>query len=122
MSLEDNKHVTTTIQVIGEACQDVVTFHNINNLQRTDLDGDEGERPQGGWKKGTIRKGGFGWAPGSNVPSPPGDQEVLNLGGCYVDRPYQQSFVITNHSSSQVFKFEWPPVRNLCFSPQVLLI
>lgn len=48
MSLEDNKHVTTTIQVIGEACQDVVTFHNINNLQRTDLDGDEGERPQGG--------------------------------------------------------------------------
>lgn len=48
MCLEDNKHVTTTIQVIGEACQDVVSFHNINNLQKTDLDGDEGRRRQGG--------------------------------------------------------------------------
>eukprot|EP00066_Takifugu_rubripes_P027985 XP_011617251.1 PREDICTED: hydrocephalus-inducing protein homolog [Takifugu rubripes] len=89
MCLEDNKHVTTTIQVRGEACQDVVSFHNINNLQQTDLDVDEG------------------------------DQEVLNFGGCYVDRPYQQSFVVTNHSSSQVFKFEWPHVRHVCVSPQV---
>lgn len=48
MCLEDNKHVTTTIQVIGEACQDVVSFHNINNLQKTDPDGDEGRRQQGG--------------------------------------------------------------------------
>lgn len=56
MCLEDNKHVTTTIQVIGEACQDVVSFHNINNLQKTDLDVDEGERRQGGGKKGEIGK------------------------------------------------------------------
>lgn len=63
----------------------------------------------------------FGSAPDAHVLSPPGDQEVLNFGGCYVDRPYQQSFVITNHSNSQVFKFEWPHVRHVCFSPQVVV-
>lgn len=57
MCLEDNKHVTTTIQVIGEACQDVVSFHNINNLQKTDLEVDEGERRPGGWKKERLGNG-----------------------------------------------------------------
>lgn len=58
----------------------------------------------------------------SHLLSPPGGQETLNFGGCYVDHPYQQSFMMTNHSSSRVFRFEWPHARaQLCFSPQVIL-
>lgn len=64
----------------------------------------------------------FGSALDSHLLPPPGDQEALNFGGCYVDHPYQQSFMMTNHSSSQVFRFEWPHARGqLCFSPQVIL-
>lgn len=45
MRLEDNKHITTTIQVIGEACQEIVSFHDINkSRQEIDLDVDEGKK------------------------------------------------------------------------------
>lgn len=72
------------------------------------------------WERGGFSLS-FGSALDSNILSPPGDQEVLNFGGCFVDHLYQQSFVITNHSNSQVFKFEWPPDQHVCFSPQVVI-
>lgn len=50
----------------------------------------------------------------------PGNYEVLNFGHCHVDCPYQESFTMTNHSSSHAVKFEWPPAGpHICFSPQV---
>lgn len=43
MCLEDNKHITTTIQVVAEACQDVVAFHNLNeSAQELVLDDEKG--------------------------------------------------------------------------------
>lgn len=45
MCLEDNKHITTTVQVTAEACQEVVSFHHISrSSQETDLDVDEGKK------------------------------------------------------------------------------
>lgn len=49
MRLEDNKHVTTTVQVMGEARQDVVTFHDISTeSQNPDPDVDEGRKEKRG--------------------------------------------------------------------------
>lgn len=43
MCLEDNKHITTTIQVVAEACQDIVAFHNLNeSTQELVLDDEKG--------------------------------------------------------------------------------
>jgi len=45
---------------------------------------------------------------------------LLNFGYCHVDCPYQESFTMTNHSSGQVVRFEWPPAgAHVFFSPQV---
>lgn len=82
MRLEDNKHVTTTVQVMGEACQDVVSLHDIGTeSQDPDPDVDEGRTEKRGWKRGQR-----GWVvperwfcPGLS-PSPPsrwpGDAEL----------------------------------------------
>ncbi|XP_062413917.1 hydrocephalus-inducing protein-like isoform X2 [Pungitius pungitius] len=49
-----------------------------------------------------------------------GYYEVLNFGDCHVNCSYQENFTMTNHSSSQVVRFEWPPVgSHVSFSPQV---
>ncbi|XP_030613884.1 hydrocephalus-inducing protein homolog isoform X2 [Archocentrus centrarchus] len=49
-----------------------------------------------------------------------GNCEVLNFGDCLVNFPYKESFTMTNHSSSQVVRFEWPPRGPYAsFSPQV---
>uniref|UniRef100_A0A8D3BS88 HYDIN axonemal central pair apparatus protein n=1 Tax=Scophthalmus maximus TaxID=52904 RepID=A0A8D3BS88_SCOMX len=46
--------------------------------------------------------------------------EVLDFGDCHVDCPYQESFTMTNHSSSTAVRFEWPPAGpQVVFSPQV---
>lgn len=52
--------------------------------------------------------------------SPTGDYDVLDFGDCHVDYPHQECFTMTNHSSSQVLRFEWPPAGpHVSFSPQV---
>lgn len=44
MCLEDNKHITTTIEVIGDACQEIVSFHNLNtSSQELNRDVDKGK-------------------------------------------------------------------------------
>ncbi|XP_029009061.1 hydrocephalus-inducing protein homolog isoform X2 [Betta splendens] len=49
-----------------------------------------------------------------------GNFEVLDFGDCHVNCPYQESFTMVNHSSSQAVRFEWPIAGpHICFSPQV---
>lgn len=51
---------------------------------------------------------------------PSGNYEVLNFGDCYVRRSYQESFTMTNHTDSQVVKFNWPSAGpHISFSPKV---
>ncbi|XP_076588631.1 hydrocephalus-inducing protein homolog [Chaetodon auriga] len=92
LQVEDNQYSSTIIRVTGEAYQDIVSLDNISrSLQEIDQEDDE-----------------------------EGNYEVLNFGDCHVDRPYQESFTMTNRSSSQVVRFEWPPAGpHVCFSPQV---
>ncbi|XP_031731518.1 hydrocephalus-inducing protein homolog isoform X1 [Anarrhichthys ocellatus] len=92
LQVEDNQYGKTTIQVTGEAYQGIVSLDNIRrSLQEIDQEDEEG-----------------------------GNYEVLNFGDCHVDCPYQESFTMTNHSSSQAVRFEWPPVgSHVFFSPQV---
>ncbi|XP_049928998.1 hydrocephalus-inducing protein homolog isoform X2 [Epinephelus moara] len=92
LQVEDNQCSHTIIRVAGEAYQEIVSLDNINrSSQEVDQEDDEG-----------------------------GNYELLNFGDCHVDRPYQESFTMTNHSSSLVVRFEWPPVGpHVIFSPQV---
>ncbi|XP_073328914.1 hydrocephalus-inducing protein homolog [Pagrus major] len=92
LQVEDNQYSNTIIQVTGEAYQEIVSLDNISrSSQEIEQEDDEG-----------------------------GNYEVLNFGDCHVDFPYRESFTMTNHSSSQVVRFEWPPAGpHVCFSPQV---
>ncbi|KAM9854716.1 hydrocephalus-inducing protein homolog [Aulostomus maculatus] len=90
--VEDNQYSNTVIKVSGETYQRTVTLDNISRFL---LEMDEENDGKGYYEK-------------------------LNLGECHVGRPYQQSFTMTNHSSIQVMKFEWPPAGpHVSFSPQV---
>ncbi|XP_053175951.1 hydrocephalus-inducing protein homolog [Scomber japonicus] len=92
LQAEGNQYSTTIIRVTGEAYQEIVSLDNISrSLQEADQEDDE-----------------------------KGNYEVLNFGDCHVDCPYQESFTMINHSSSQVVRFEWPPAgHHVFFSPQV---
>ncbi|KAK5867885.1 hypothetical protein PBY51_012341 [Eleginops maclovinus] len=93
LHVEDNQYSNTVIQVTGEAYQEIVSLDNISrSSQETEEDDEE-----------------------SNYM-----YELLNFGDCHVDWPYQERFTMTNHSSSQAVRFEWPPAgSHVCFSPQV---
>ncbi|KAK2841889.1 hypothetical protein Q5P01_012089 [Channa striata] len=92
LQVQDNQYSNTIIQVTGEAYQEIVSLDNINRSSEEQTQEDEES----------------------------GYYEVLNFGDCHVDCPYQRSFTITNHSSSQVVRFEWPPAGpHLTVLPQV---
>ncbi|XP_035521672.1 hydrocephalus-inducing protein homolog [Morone saxatilis] len=92
LQVEDNQYSNSIIQVTGEAYQEIVSLDNISrSSQEIDQEDDEG-----------------------------GNYELLNFGDCHVDCPYQESFTMINHSSSQAVRFEWPPAgTHVYFSPQV---
>ncbi|XP_026221932.1 hydrocephalus-inducing protein homolog [Anabas testudineus] len=91
LQVQDNQYNSTIIQVAGEAYQEIVSLDISGTLQEMTQEDDER-----------------------------GNYEVLNFGDCHVNCSYQESFTMTNHSSSQVVRFEWPPAGpNISFSPQV---
>lgn len=45
--------------------------------------------------------------------------DCVQFGDCHIGRSYQASCTITNHSKSDVMRFEWPTSGPLHFSPQV---
>ncbi|KAL6104703.1 hydin [Pungitius sinensis] len=92
LQVEDNQYGNTILHVTGEAHREIVSLDNIRrSLQEIDQENGDG-----------------------------GYYEVLNFGDCHVNCSYQENFTMTNHSSSQVVRFEWPPVgSHVSFSPQV---
>ncbi|CAI5655386.1 unnamed protein product [Oreochromis niloticus] len=92
LQVKDNQQSNTTIEVTGEAYQPIVSLDHISRSLQ-DIDHEDEEE---------------------------GNYEVLNFGDCHVNVPYKESFTMTNHSSSQVLRFEWPPGGpHVSFSPQV---
>ncbi|XP_040894088.1 hydrocephalus-inducing protein homolog [Toxotes jaculatrix] len=92
LQVKDNEYSSTIIRVSGETYQEIISLDNISKSSQ-EMDQEDDEK---------------------------GDYEVLNFGDCHVDCSYQESFTMTNHSSSQVVKFEWPPAGpHVFFSPQV---
>ncbi|KAM8849594.1 hydrocephalus-inducing protein homolog isoform 2-T2 [Spinachia spinachia] len=91
LQVEDNQYGNTILHVTGEAYQEIVSLDNIRrSLQEIDQENGEG-----------------------------GYYEVLSFGDCHVNCSYQENFTMTNHSSSQVVRFEWPPLgSHVSFSPQ----
>ncbi|XP_015224105.2 hydrocephalus-inducing protein homolog isoform X3 [Lepisosteus oculatus] len=92
----DNQYEETVVQLLGEGYQDQVTLDNIHSTastEATQLDQDNLE---------VYRS------------------DILHFGDCHVGRAYQESFTMTNHSSADVLRFEWPlDSPQLKFSPQV---
>ncbi|XP_029378255.1 hydrocephalus-inducing protein homolog [Echeneis naucrates] len=92
LQVEHNQYSNTIIRLTGETYQEIVSLNNIRrSSEEMDTEDDES-----------------------------GNYELLNFGDCQVDCSYQESFTMTNHSSSQVVRFEWPPRGlHVFFSPQV---
>ncbi|XP_071313817.1 hydrocephalus-inducing protein homolog isoform X2 [Trachinotus anak] len=92
LQVEHNQYSTTLIQLTGETYKEILSLDNISrSSEEMDVEDEDS-----------------------------GNHEVLDFGDCQVDCPYQESFTLTNHSSSQVVRFEWPPAGPyIFFSPQV---
>ncbi|KAI1889973.1 hypothetical protein AGOR_G00168420 [Albula goreensis] len=87
----DNQYEETVVELLGEGYHDVLTFDNLGSRHRQDLDSPEEVRA-----------------------------DLLHFGDCHVGRSYQETFTLTNHSSSEVLRFEWPPDSpQVMFSPRV---
>ncbi|KAM4554444.1 hydrocephalus-inducing protein homolog [Fundulus diaphanus] len=90
VQVKDNQYSNATIHVMGEAYQEMVS---LDNISRSLQDGEDDVE---------------------------GNYETLHFGDCHMDCIYQESFTLTNHSSSQVVRFQWPHGGpNVTFSPQV---
>ncbi|KAG7521590.1 hydrocephalus-inducing protein-like [Solea senegalensis] len=92
LQVEDNKQSRTIIKVTGESHPEMISLDNISRCLQ--------EMDQEDYEKGSY--------------------EVLNFGDCHVDCRYEERFTMTNHSSNQAMRFEWPsPGHHIIFSPQV---
>ncbi|XP_049580395.1 hydrocephalus-inducing protein homolog [Syngnathus scovelli] len=93
VQVKDSLYSNTTIQVTGEAYQQLVSLENIRKPPR-ELHPNYDQEDY---------------------------SDLLSFGYCSVACPVKESFTLTNHSSSnQVVRFEWPADdSNLSFSPQV---
>lgn len=127
VQVKDNQYSSAMIQVTGEAYQEVVSLDNIMSTHDVDVEEkDEGMKPKGFMKerKAWIRcitAVSRIWLDDSF--STKGNYELLDLGDCHVDHPHHRHFTMTNHSSNQALRFEWPPSgHHLHFSPQVKTI
>lgn len=120
LHVEDNKYSNTTIQITGEAYQEIISLDNISRLsQEIEEDDEGGKRRKEDERKSDVLALKL-------VPYPKCFYQVyfsptgiMHFGDCHVDSPYQESFTMSNHSS-QAVRFEWPPAgSHICFSPQV---
>nr|XP_057932234.1 hydrocephalus-inducing protein homolog isoform X2 [Doryrhamphus excisus] len=92
LRVEGNQYSNAIVQVSGETYQDIIT---LDNISRPLLECDKNHDVEDNY-------------------------ELLNFGDCDVDCPVQKSFTMTNHSSSEVVRFEWPfDDPNVIISPQV---
>eukprot|EP00063_Salmo_salar_P029727 XP_014004562.1 PREDICTED: hydrocephalus-inducing protein homolog isoform X1 [Salmo salar] len=86
----DNQYEETVVRLLGEGYHDVISLDNINSKAQ------------------------------QQEYSPDGKGDLLFFGDCDVSRPYQETFTMTNLSSNNVLRFEWPADGpQVCFSPQV---
>uniref|UniRef100_A0A670KA82 HYDIN axonemal central pair apparatus protein n=1 Tax=Podarcis muralis TaxID=64176 RepID=A0A670KA82_PODMU len=97
LSILDNQYEETSIQMVGEGYQDDVVLDNIHSL----ITGTDSERHLE-----------------ENTAEAP-RIDCVQFGDCHIGRSYQASCTITNHSKSDVMRFEWPTSGPLHFSPQV---
>ncbi|XP_048371298.1 hydrocephalus-inducing protein homolog [Sphaerodactylus townsendi] len=100
LSIVDNQYEETVIQMVGEGYQDDVTLDNITSLV-AEGDGENAERHLEEDVAESARV------------------DYIQFGDCYIGKTYQTTFTITNHSKSDVMRFEWPTWGPLQFSPQV---
>ncbi|XP_054856814.1 hydrocephalus-inducing protein homolog [Eublepharis macularius] len=100
LSIMDNQYEDTSIQMVGEGYQDDITLDNITSLVAEDY-----------WEN-AERHLEEDFAENARV-------DCIQFGDCHIGKVYQTTFTITNHSRSDVMRFEWPTWGPLQFSPQV---
>ncbi|KAJ8272065.1 hypothetical protein COCON_G00109240 [Conger conger] len=85
----DNQYEETVVCLAGEGYCDIITLDNLGSRPRQEQDSEDLS------------------------------SDLLNFGDCHVGRAYQETFTLTNHSSSEVLRFEWPAdIPQVRFSPQ----
>ncbi|XP_073911808.1 hydrocephalus-inducing protein homolog [Castor canadensis] len=109
LSVINNQYEETIIHLVGEGYKDDITLDNIHGLavstsqEASDI---------------------------SEVIEIAEENAVENLvaaalvdhiqfGYCHIGKTYNVSFTITNHSKTNVVRFEWPLLATISFSPQV---
>ncbi|KAH0619415.1 hypothetical protein JD844_000028 [Phrynosoma platyrhinos] len=121
LSIVDNQYEETNIQMVGEGYQDDVTLDNIHSLV-TDIDVFSAEEPleeSTAESKGKRESSSDGADVGGRSDSASARVDCIQFGDCHVGKPYQATFTITNHSKTDVMRFEWPVLNPFTFSPQI---
>ncbi|XP_035381538.1 hydrocephalus-inducing protein homolog [Electrophorus electricus] len=92
--VQDNQYEDTVVQLLGEGYCDIISLDNISSKVLQDQD--NAERPL------TPRS------------------DLLHFGDCQVGCLYHETFTLSNHSDTEVLRFEWPPDGpQVRFSPRM---
>ncbi|XP_078720178.1 hydrocephalus-inducing protein homolog isoform X2 [Lampetra fluviatilis] len=103
LTVLDNPYAVTMVRLVGEGYSDTVTLDNFpsspaaspDNTDETSSDPDDVQAARA---------------------------EHLHFADCHIGRPYQLTFTMSNHSTSEAVRFEWPSdLPQLKFSPQLML-
>ncbi|GAA6080556.1 hydrocephalus-inducing protein-like isoform X5, partial [Tachysurus ichikawai] len=88
--VKDNPYEKTVIHFQGEGYHDIISLDNISSKVPQDQDSTEAIC------------------------------HIVQFGDCHVGRLYQKTFTMTNHSNSEVLRFQWPQGEpHLYFSPEI---
>ncbi len=101
LTVVDNQYEDSVVQMVGEGYHDDVTFDNIHSvLQPTDPEQEEGAMAE------------------DDIPAARSNH--IAFGDCGINEPRTLSFSLTNHSSTDCVRFQWPSHSQLKFSPEVM--
>ena len=94
-----NRFEDSTILVVGEGYEDDITLDNV----------------RGSSKQGTE------FAEDNILESVTADIGAvhLNFGDCAINELHQMTFTLTNHSSTDPYRFSWGPQANITFVPNI---
>ncbi|XP_047678536.1 hydrocephalus-inducing protein-like isoform X5 [Tachysurus fulvidraco] len=88
--VKDNPYEKTVIHIQGEGYHDIISLDNISSKLPQYQDSTEAIC------------------------------DIVQFGDCHVGRLYQKNFTMTNHSNSEVLRFQWPQGEpHLYFSPEI---
>ncbi|XP_069113582.1 hydrocephalus-inducing protein homolog isoform X2 [Argopecten irradians] len=100
LTVIDNQYEDSVIQLVGEGYEEEITLDNITSVEvPVDPENEEGNMAEDDV--------------GAAKPN------LMKFGDCAIGEPRTLTFAMTNHSKTDIYRFQWPENAQLKFSPNV---